>query len=564
LLYVFKTISYINCGRTYLHGIDKGVVELNLNQNQAEIDRQLAKLPVAHGARFDSNEQEHKPRCIPETRIDVLEQISAWSQQQDRPIYWLSGVAGSGKSTISRTVAEKFWKEGCLAGSFFFSRGRGDLASAAKFVTTLARQLASSQPDLRAKYSETIEKNEEILSQGLGSQWKELIQKPLQEAFHVNARRKLLFVIDALDECDRDEDIQLLLRLLFTLKEHNAMNLRIFLTSRPEIIIKHGFTKAPDILHKDLNLGDVPRYIAEQDILKYLRTELTTLCKERALTDWPSTEEFNELLKKCDALFIYASTACRFIADPADSPRDRLYILLQDGSDDGLNLPDLDSMYLKVLDYSYLKNKKGIARTRLFDRFHRVIAPFLMLRDALSAPALSSLLDIELEDVLTSFDPLQSLIYVPRDNQSHLRTLHPSFRDLLSNKRRYGDSQFGVDIEETNLTLVRSCIKALSQFLSNDLCALKQPGIKLSEISRSIIDACLPQHIQYSCLYWVDHLEQIGASRRKDAGMCDGGAIHIFFQKHFLQWLEAMSLLRRLREGVLMFTRLETLLEVSR
>ena len=57
-------------------------------------------------------------------------------------------MAGTGKSTIARTVAKLFADRSQLGASFFFSRGRGDLGHAKKLFTTVAAQLASSSLDL--------------------------------------------------------------------------------------------------------------------------------------------------------------------------------------------------------------------------------------------------------------------------------------------------------------------------------------------------------------------------------------------------------------------------------
>jgi hypothetical protein len=51
-------------------------------------------------------------------------------------------MAGTGKSTIARTTADRFSQSGKLGASFFFSRGGKDVGNAEKFFLTIARQLA--------------------------------------------------------------------------------------------------------------------------------------------------------------------------------------------------------------------------------------------------------------------------------------------------------------------------------------------------------------------------------------------------------------------------------------
>jgi pantothenate kinase-related protein Tda10 len=72
------------------------------------IDQKLdvAKLPIAIGASFNSHNEEHNARCLPNTRTELLDQITKWANDKDgKPIFWLCGMAGTGKSTIARTIA---------------------------------------------------------------------------------------------------------------------------------------------------------------------------------------------------------------------------------------------------------------------------------------------------------------------------------------------------------------------------------------------------------------------------------------------------------------------------
>ncbi|KIK93400.1 hypothetical protein PAXRUDRAFT_59272, partial [Paxillus rubicundulus Ve08.2h10] len=75
-------------------------------------------------AAFNSFERHPAPACLPGTRLDLLARLAGWVDHPDvdQRICWLSGLAGSGKSAVAQTIAEKYASQNRLAASFFFSR----------------------------------------------------------------------------------------------------------------------------------------------------------------------------------------------------------------------------------------------------------------------------------------------------------------------------------------------------------------------------------------------------------------------------------------------------------
>ena len=68
---------------------------------------------------------------------------------------------------------------------------------------------------------------------------------------------------------------------------------------------------------------------------------------------------------------------------------------------------------------------------------------------------------------------------------------------------------------------------------------------------------CLPAELQYACLYWVRHIQ------KGESQLQDDGEVHVFLQKHLLHWLEALSLMQKISDGVLALISLDYMNAVS-
>ena len=541
---------------------------------QAEL---LKGLPSAKYAAFNSYKQnDPRPECLEGTRVEILRQIQDWGEDHSgKYIFWLSGMAGTGKSTIAHTVAHRFSEKGLLGASFFFSRGREDLRSAAKLFTTLAVQLAEALPGLKAHVCNAITRHGDIGEQALRDQWRRLILEPLRmleenlpPLSSLVPPPSLVVVIDALDECEGGRDIQEILGLLIEAKDLSMVRIRVFITSRPEIPISLGFSNMSQIVHHDEILHSIPRSLIERDISIFLRHELATIGEKRKIEDWPDEEDIQKLIRRADRLFIYAATACRFLYN-SPFPKKRLSEMLKVKSTGHPSTKELDEMYKLVLRQSIARGSNEDTED-LAILFKQIVGSIIILSDTLSAAALAELLKLsssQKEDMQEMLKHLGSVLNVPDDETSPLQLFHLSFRDFLLNKTRCQDPlldkggctdpQLWVNEEATHSDLFTRCLDLMKGHLRKDMCDLQQPGVLASELEYSKVESCLPPAVQYACRHWVAHLQ------RAKIGLHDGDVVHKFLQKHFLHWLEALSLMRKTSEGILAITSLESIIIVS-
>jgi len=516
----------------------------------------LAKLPTAKGAAFDSYMDQHEGECLPKTRTELRDQIARWAvDPQGKCIFWLNGMAGTGKSTISRTVAKSFHEKGLLGASFFFKRGEGDRGNAMRFFTTIATQLMVHKPELIPGIGKAIEVDPTISERALKEQFEKLILQPLSDMKCTDRRpSSLVIVIDALDECEQEEDVKAILRLLPRAKEVKSVHLRIFVTSRPELPIRLGFKHISDDAHQDVVLHEIPKATIERDITLFFEDKFAKIRQERSLSlDWPGRENIQALVEMAVPLFIFAATVCRFVADPRWDPKKRLSTILEYKT--ASQASKLDRTYLPVLD-QLLAGQDEAEKDRLATEFREVVGAIIILASPLSIVSLSSLLGIEKEVINCRLELLHSVLNVPANENAPVRLLHLSFRDFLLDPQKRGKSPFWVDGREMHRQIARKCLELMSGYLRENICNLPSPGTLRTDIDSRSVDKCLPAEVQYACRYWVHHQEQSNCRIR------DTDLVHVFLQQHLLHWLESLSLLGKISESIALIDTLQLLVAV--
>jgi len=524
-----------------------------------EQQKYLSKLPEAEGAAYNDRLWEHEDHCLPDTRVELRQKITDWFEDPNGEyIFWLNGMAGTGKSTISRTVACELAEKERLAASFFFSRDHGNISHAGQFFTTIASQLTRSLPALRPLISQAIQKHSNIWKQRLSEQWKYLILDPLKNAPAQSIQ--LAVVIDALDECDSKDDIQLILKLLAQARCLETIQLRVLVTSRPEAPILLGFRNLPGETYQHFVLHNILPPTVNQDISTFFRRKLSSVKSEPGLsttsTPWPGEPTIQRLVEKAAGLFIYAATICQFIRDDHYTPEDQLSVILQEDHDTPSPSPTqhLDDMYTKLLQHSVVGNQIVRVDDHLAVRFRKIVGSIIMMFDIMTAKELAKLL--HLRTISTTLASLGSVLSIPEDEGQPVRIFHPSFRDFLLDSHRCLDSRFLIDPKEAHITLFRNCMMLLAE-LRQDLCNLQEPGVSVGDIPEHIIQRYIPAHIHYACRYWFHHF-QLGNPIQEDMDR-----ILRFLEHDFLHWLEALSLIKEASNGVPIVVDLEITLKVS-
>ncbi|OJZ87399.1 hypothetical protein ASPFODRAFT_715006 [Aspergillus luchuensis CBS 106.47] len=502
----------------------------------------LAKLPIAEGAHFNSHMDEDQVECLENTRVELLDGIMDWvDDPKGKTIFWLRGVAGTGKSTISRTVARKLQERELLGASFFYKRGEGDRGKASRFITTIVKQLMIALPQLRKEIAAAME-DDLIVSTSLKEQFDHLLLKPLLSVKLSNGQRlPLVVVVDALDECE-ERSIETIIRLLPRVQESKTIQLKVFITSRPEHPIFEGFEQIEGE-HKDVVLHEIDRPTIKHDMALFFEDRLSKIRKNKNLEDkWPGETETQALIDMAIPLFIFAETVCRLLGDYRWDPDDSLKDILKRQ----YNNSNLDKTYLPVLD-KLLEGQDRRAQNELVKQFRQVVGTIVALESPLSIASLSKLINMKESLIRTRLDSLHSVLSIPKDNDRPVRMFHLSFREFLLHPETKEKTQLSVDGQSTHRDLAHKCIAVMmdsERGLRKNICDLRSYGTSRDDITTEQIEGCFPAELRYSTRYWVHHLHQ-GALI-----LSDHDVIHEFLEKHFLHWLEAMSILGHLPETI--------------
>lgn len=496
-------------------------------------------LPIAEGAFFDSYVNQHEDFCLLDTRTDLLRQVLEWAQSEDKLTFWLNGMAGTGKSTIARTVAQSFQEQDLLGATFFFKRGEADRDNARRLISTIIRQLVTRYQQLVPAVLVAMKNDLNIASKSLGEQFNKLLYQPLM-SLHPDQSTTTVIVIDALDECDGEDDIKAILKILFKLQEIQSIHLRVFLTSRPELPIRLKFRDNEN--HQDLILHELPKPVVEHDIRVFLKHKLSEIQFERSLSpDWPGNDNRERLVQMAVPLFIFAATACRFIRE-GTHPQKRLQKFLEFQAT-GKN--QMDKIYLPILDRLIGDDEEDAKE--LVKEFQDVVGIIILLATPLSIGSLALLLEKSAHEVSELLDPLHSVLNIPSDRGAPVRILHLSFRDYLL----VTESPFRIHKQETHGKIASHCLRLMNTQLKHNVCDLASYGAQREDIDPQMINQRLTAGLQYSCRYWVHHLKESN-------GHISESEILAFLKKRFLHWLGALALIGSISDAVEMINTLQS------
>ena len=488
----------------------------------------------------------HHNACLPGTRESVLDGVMRWTKNpQKMHVFWLNGMAGTGKSTIAQTFSAMAEDARTLGASFFCSRDYIDRKKLKNIFPTIAYQLACRYPAFRYTIIQAIKRNPSVVAQNsLIYQLEKLIVEPLS-----STNISCVIVVDALDECDDAEPASAILSVLGRYVKAIPL-VRFFITGRPEPRIRTGFRLISlEPITQIFFLHKVEPSNIDNDIRLYLQEKLIEVAKRRndfnVSNPWPCDQDLTTLTKKSSGLFIFASTLVRFTEAEYHIPKTRLQLIIT-SSDSTVHegREGIDLLYTKILEHAFLGTKDAT----VFEDLRKILGTVALAFNPLSCEGISKILGVEVPLIANTLRHLHSVLLVPTEDFKEIRVLHKSFPDFLQDRKRCSDPKFHIDTTTHHFDMALGCLELLKQLKPNP-CNLPDFVMNLDVPNLpKLLEDEVGSSMRYACSHWATHVRY--SPTTGDYALQLIASATKFFNSHAIQWIEVMSLENRLESVI--------------
>jgi WD40 repeat protein len=402
------------------------------------------------------------------------ESFTTWRNSKTSQLYWISAKPASGKSVLSGYVV-KHLKDSALDCVFYFFADNDNLQSSVSlFLRSIAWQMASLNPQILQTVLQICMREDHISNMEARAIWNKLF---LEGILKVELERRQYWVLDALDQCQADNEL-----ISFLLKTIDLANINILVTSRNNFETSNPYTTPRD----NIIVEEILPEDTESDISLYLEANMKNLPRfdEEARRSTAVT-----ILKKSAGCFLWVKLILKELQEVHMSTEIRQFIE---------EVPcGMDGLYLRLLD-SMTRAKYGkLLAKAIFTWAVCCVRP-------LRTDELYHALQMDVKDTIGSVEDIVAtcghFLYI--DKQSRVQMIHPTARDFFL--RSNITSEFAIDKKLGHKKLAMTCL----QYLNSD--EMKAP--RHHRLSVAIAVRKRSSFVTYACNCLHEHISHASST----------------------------------------------------
>ncbi|KAM3066213.1 hypothetical protein ACMFMG_012117 [Clarireedia jacksonii] len=457
-----------------------------------------------------------------------------WRNNQQSRLLWIKGDPGKGKTMLLCGVInelEKSKAKSALLSYFFCQATDSRINNATAVLRGLIYLLVDQQPSLISHIQIKYDQAGKTLFEDINA-WvalSEIFTNILQDS----SLDYIYLIVDALDECVAD-----LPKLMDFIVRTSSISPRIkwIVSSRNWPIIERTLDTTTQKLRLCLELNEKSISAA---VATFIQLKVEWLAIRNKYSNDTQKAVQQHLMLNANGTFLWVALICQELSNIS-----RWKVLQK------LTVfpPGLDALYQRMLDQIMDSEDAELCKS--------ILAVVSTVYRPVTLDELVALVDMP-DEVAGDYEALSEIICLCGSfltlRERTISFVHQSAKDFLIKKA--SKDIFRPTMENVYSSIFSRSLQAMSRILRRDVYNLRTPGISINQIKPPIPDPLAT--VQYSCLYWVDHLLECDARGIIHNELKDSGSVHKFLYQSFLYWFEALSLMRSLPNGIVMIRKLE-------
>ncbi|KAH8586363.1 hypothetical protein B0O99DRAFT_493091, partial [Bisporella sp. PMI_857] len=455
-----------------------------------------------------------------------------WRSAQQSRLLWIRGDPGKGKTMLLCGIInelKRFIANSDLLSYFFYQATDSRINNATAMLRGLIYMLVDQQPSLVSHVRKKYDQRGKTLFEDANA-WvalSEIFTSILQDP----GLNTTYLIIDALDECVAD--LPKLLDFIVR-KSSESPRVKWIVSSRNWPDIGERLMNAGQNLSLELNVESISAAVSI-----FIRHKVLELAQRKKYNNRIRDAVLDHLSSNANGTFLWVALVCQ---DLESIPKLAILARLNDFP------PGLDALYERMMKQIHNSNYTNLC--------NRILASIAIVYRPVTLPELASLIDV-LEDMSDDVESLQEIIGFCGSfltvRKDAIYFVHQSAKDYLLAKAF--NEIFPSGEKGTHYVIFLRSLKVMSRTLRRDIYSLNAPGISIDQVKEPEPDPLAAA--RYSCLYWVDHLIDCYTRGNTTNNLECSGSVCSFLRKSYLYWLEALSLMKSLPDGIVMIMKLE-------